>query len=99
MTYSLVIREIAAADILAAKQSYNELRPGLGNDFALCVEEAIARILHFPLSYAKVGLDLRRVLVHRFPFAIYFRVDGREITVHGVFPNRQNPDVWQQRRQ
>ena len=99
MSHTLTVLELAAADVFAAKSRYNELRPGLGNDFALCVDEALARIQRFPLTYATIDLDFRRVLVRRFPFAVYFRVNHRQITVYGVFPSRENPEVWRRRGQ
>jgi len=99
MNQALTVLELAAADVLAAKSRYNELHPGLGNDFALCVDEALARIHRFPLSYAIIDLDFRRVLVRRFPFAVYFRVNRQQITVYGVFHNRQNTDAWRRRGQ
>jgi toxin ParE1/3/4 len=86
MAYSVAILELAAADVLKAKKRFNELRPSLGNDFALSIQEAIARIQHSPMSYAKMDHEFRRVFVRRFPYAIYFRADDRQIIVYGVFP-------------
>jgi toxin ParE1/3/4 len=74
MSYRLDILGLAVADMRAAKEWHNLIRPGLGEDFGLCLEEALERVRRQPLAYAVVGYEFRRVLVHRFPYSIYFRI-------------------------
>jgi len=38
-----------------------------------------------------------RILSKRFPFAIYYRIDGHFITVHAVLDCRRNP-AWSRKR-
>jgi toxin ParE1/3/4 len=97
MTYHLDILSLAAEDMHAAKNYFNRLRHGLGDDFGLCLEEALERMRRNPVIYAPVRSEFRRVLIHRFPYAIYFRTDSKQIKVYGVFHNRQNTDTWHQR--
>ena len=61
------------------------------------VEEAIERLRRNPRAYAIIESNFRRVLVRRFPYAIYFRTKDDLIAVYGVFHNHQNTDVWQRR--
>lgn len=97
MTRRLVVLSCAAADILTAAGWYGQRRSGLSDDFSLCVEEAIERIVSNPLAYAEVGSGFRRALVRRFPYAVYFRVLEKEIKVYGVFHMRRHPTLWQRR--
>ena len=48
MTYCLIIRSLAEADILVAFDWYEEQRPGLGIEFMSEVESALGRIVNNP---------------------------------------------------
>lgn len=51
---------------------YEVQQPGLGMEFILELDAAIERAVETPLIYAPVFQEIRRVLVRRFPFAVYF---------------------------
>ena len=48
MSLAFVIRPEAESDLAGAKDWYDQHRPGLGDEFLLCVEEAFERIRRFP---------------------------------------------------
>jgi len=58
----------------------------------------IASILQNPLAYPRVYGDIRRALVQRFPYAVYFRPLGDELVVLAVMHGRRLPRRWQSRR-
>jgi plasmid stabilization system protein ParE len=55
------------------------------------VEAAIETILQMPNLYAKQYDSFRRVLIRRFPFSIFYTIEKKEIVVHAIFDNRQDP--------
>jgi len=55
---------------------------------------AIAR---HPESYPVIGRRLRRALTSRFPFAIFYILDGDTVRVFGVLHTSRSPRVWQAR--
>ena len=67
----------------------------VGAAFLLCVEEVIERIGRTPEMYAVVYQDIRRALTRRFPYALYYRVEGNEVVVVGVLHTRRDPREWQ----
>ena len=73
MNYDLIIRPDAESDVADARSWYEEQRAGLGDDFVLCVEEALERIRRAPEVNAVSYKRIRRALVHRFPYVIYYR--------------------------
>jgi plasmid stabilization system protein ParE len=81
VTPRLVLRPQAAAELLDARDWYEEQRPGLGGAFATEVDRVLARIVGAPLAYARVQGETRRALVRRFPYAIYFHAMSDEIVV------------------
>jgi plasmid stabilization system protein ParE len=72
VTPRLVLRPQAEAELLDARDWYEDQRPGLGGAFAAEVDRALAGILQAPLAGPRVQGEIRRVLVRRFPYAIYF---------------------------
>jgi plasmid stabilization system protein ParE len=93
----MIIRPEAEADLLTARAWYERQRVGLGAEFLLCVEEVIERIDRTPEMYAVVHRDIRRALTRRFPYAIYYRIEGHEVIVLGVLHTHRDPREWQAR--
>ncbi|MBT3257888.1 MAG: type II toxin-antitoxin system RelE/ParE family toxin [Deltaproteobacteria bacterium] len=81
----------AKDDLDIAFEWYEEQRRGLGFEFLDCVEVAIETIQQMPKLFAKHHADFRRALVQRFPFSIFYTIEEKEIVVHAVFDNRQDP--------
>ena len=98
MTPRLVLRPQAEAEVLDARDWYEEQRPGLGEAFGTQVEEALARIAQAPRAYPRVQGETRRSLLRRFPYAIYFVATSDEIVVLGIIHGRRHPRRWPSRR-
>jgi len=93
----LIINPEADADLAEAKAWYDGRRPGLGDDFLLCVEEVFDGIRRTPGLHAEVFQELRLALIRRFPFAVVYRLDEDQITVVAVYHTRRDPSGWQDR--
>jgi len=81
----------AGNDLDIAFEWYEGQRRGLGFDFLDCVEVTIETIQQMPKLYAEHHEHFRRALVRRFPFSIFYTIEGKEIIVHAIFDNRQDP--------
>jgi len=77
---------------------YEHQRSGLGSEFFLSIDEAIERILRNPSSFPIVHNTIRRAVVKRFPFAVFFETEKSEIRVLAVFHSRRNPARWRTRQ-
>lgn len=97
MSHRFLIRPEAEADLAEAKRWYEQRREGLGADFLLCVEEALQRMGRHPELYPVVYKDVRRAVIRRFPYGIFYRLMGEEIVVIGVLHGRRDPSRWQSR--
>lgn len=98
MTPRLVLRPQAETEVLNARDWYEDQRPGLGDAFATEVDRAVVGILQAPLAHPRVQIEIRRALLRRFPYAIYFRATPDEIVVLAVIHGRRHPQRWQSRR-
>ena len=88
------------------RRTPNSLRPAngilTGAGIWICdscnpIEETLSRVLDHPYSFPPVRGNLRRAVVRRFPFAIFYEVTANEIEIIAVFHSRRNPEVWQSR--
>jgi plasmid stabilization system protein ParE len=91
MNRTLVVSTRTEADLAEAVAWYDRLQPGLGDDFVRCVERALDRILDHPHAFATNSHDVRRALVRRFPYGLFFRVRQQRIEVEALFPLRSDP--------
>ncbi len=77
---------------------YEHQRVGLGAEFILCIDEAMERIRRNPEAYPKVYKSSRRIVVRRFPFALFYDVSGTELRVLAIFHSKRDPGRWKKRR-
>ncbi len=94
---AVVLRPEADAEALQAHAWYEQRRSGLGAEFSEAMFETVSRIVEQPTAYQSVRGPIRRAVLHRFPYAFYFREDEDTIVVLAVH-GRQHPGRWQERR-
>lgn len=58
---------------------YNECSPGLGDEFLGEFEHQVFEIAAMPNRWVAVENGIRRSLMSRFPYVIYFRVAGDDL--------------------
>ncbi len=90
-------RPEAFADIAEAFSWYDAQRRGLGEEFEAAIDQTIKLLERMAEAAPEVHRGLRRALVHRFPFAIYYFVTGSEVEVRGVIHTSRHPRRWQDR--
>ena len=97
-TFPILVPE-AKNDVADAYRWYEEQSLGLGMEFLHCVEAALLSIQQSPLIYPVVHEAYRRMLVRRFPFAIFFEIDNASecCIVYSVFHCSQSPEKWRKR--
>ncbi len=71
----ILFRSVAEQELREAYRWYEDQRTGLGEDFLLCVEAAVAKARRSPELYPEVHKNVRRVLVRRFPYGIFYVVE------------------------
>jgi plasmid stabilization system protein ParE len=64
----------AQRDIAQAAQYYGNQRSGLDEEFLAEIDDAVARVGANPLMFEQVRPGIRRYLVERFPYGIYYRM-------------------------
>jgi toxin ParE1/3/4 len=86
----------AVEALLETRPWYGRLEPVLARDFAEAVAAAVERIRREPRSFPMIHGQIRRLVLRRYPYAVYFREQGAEILVIALH-GREDPRRWQQR--
>jgi len=94
----VIISPEAEADLADAYQWYEQRVEGLGDEFLLCVEACIRSVARSPKIYQKVHKNIRRALVRRFPYGVFFIEEVNHIRVVAVFHAHRNPVIWRDRK-
>jgi plasmid stabilization system protein ParE len=94
-----VIFHVAAeAELEAASDYYESCRSGLGGQFETAVQDAVRRLAQMPSAYPAHGHSgLRKCLVRRFPYTLYFLDRPTDVWIAAVAHQRRRPDYWKNR--
>ncbi|HEY4241392.1 MAG TPA: hypothetical protein VGM88_16335 [Kofleriaceae bacterium] len=89
MTPALVLRPAARAALFQARREF-------GSGFTDESLQVFDRVQALPRQFAIVYADIRRALIRRYRFAVFFRIDDarNEIVVLRVLPQRIDPTKW-----
>ena len=96
MSLPVVLTPEAEAEFDEAADWYEE-NAGLGAEFTAAVHAVFDRIGNFPLIHQVVFKNIRRAVVKKFPYIVYYRPESDRISVIAVFHGRRNPTIWQGR--
>ncbi len=91
------LRPAAAADIEDAYRWYEARLTGLGGEFLDAVDNAITKLVERPLAYAVVHRTVRRILLPRFPYGLFYVVANGTVEVVACFHVRRDPARWPRR--
>ena len=91
------VRPLAETDLAEAYEWYEQQAAGLGAQFLDEVQAVYERVEQFPAAFPEVYRDVRRALVRRFPFAVFYRL--RDDTAHIIACThvRRHPRAWRSR--
>ena len=70
---------------------YEAVATGLGHEFLRSYFVAVAVAGRRPLIYRRTYGAFRRVLLGRFPYALYFRVEGRTVVIFLLIHAARDP--------
>ena len=98
MTRTLIVRAEGEADLAAAKLWYEEQHDGLGARFLAEVDATFRRIEANPMAFGYVRGKLRRALVQRFPFGVFYVLTEQNIVVVAVLHAARDPRLWGKRQ-
>ena len=93
----LTVRPAAELDALEAASWYESERAGLGTEFLDELRTTFARIEEGSQRFPVVFRDVRRAILKRFPFGVFFVVESNNPVVLAITHLRRHPRAWQKR--
>ncbi len=94
----VVYRLVAGRDIAEARRWYDAKRVGLGREFRQAVRVVESLIKAHPDAFPKVHGEIKRVLVTRFPYAVYYqRLDAGTLEIIACLHTRRGPQTLRDR--
>ena len=84
----------AEQEMLDAARYYELQALGLGDDFLDKIDSAVQDISENPKAWPILRFEIRRRLIHRFPYGLLYRVDPDEIVVLATMHLRRHPSYW-----
>ena len=91
MNYSLIIEYPAELDMADVMDWYQQAHPGLEKDFQFRFEKTLERIKFNPEAYAIVKRKMRRALIDRFSYGVFYLLELQLIRVVAVAHTSRHP--------
>ena len=95
--YSIELSEEAEIDFDKSYEYYSEDSPKVADAFFKRVNLSLENIKQNPFSYPEVYKEIRKYVVKKFPFVIYYLIEDYSIKVIALFHTSRNPEIWNER--
>lgn len=89
----------AFEEFVDAVAYYEDCAPGLGMDLSREVHTAVQNVVDYPTLWPEIEGDVRRCLVHRFPYAVLYSIEPNGVFILAVMHLRRDPQYWKHRIQ
>jgi len=97
MAFNLIVGLEAEQDLSAAFRWYEGRRTGLGHDFLLQVDAGFRFLERTPLVFPEIYRGIRRHLIKRFPYKIYYLVEETTVVILAVVYGGRDPQLIRKR--
>ena len=94
VAYRLKFSGRAVREVGEAREWYEEQSEGLGLEYQAALELQLRRLEQAPLLYVEIVPGIRRSLLPRFPYAVFFTIKGDLLHILAVIHNARNPKRW-----
>ena len=97
MPLPIVFRRIAQLELDNSISWYESKRIGLGKEFWIEIEKRLERIAKQPHQFQQIPGRVRRAVLSRFPYSIYFLPEADRTVVLAIFHARRDPQNLERR--
>ncbi|HEU5054066.1 MAG TPA: type II toxin-antitoxin system RelE/ParE family toxin [Hanamia sp.] len=84
MAFEIIIKPIVLLDLDEALLWYEAEQPGLAKRFYQSFEIAIERIRKNPNAFFDVAPEVKKILLKKFPYKIFYTISGNKIIILGI---------------
>jgi len=90
----VIFTRIARQELEDAGRFYELEYSGLGQSFKEEVRKSALRISEYPKAWSIERGEVRKCLLHRFPYKLLYSVEEDHILVIAVAHQHRKPDYW-----
>ncbi len=94
---NVIFNELARDELDDAVAYYELKAGGLGERFRSEVRKAARRIAEHPEAWPPEKGEVRKYLLHKFPYKILYSVEADHIFIIAVAHQHRKPDYWADR--
>ena len=94
MALPVVYRRQVGLDLASGFGYYEEQSKRLGEEFLGAVDSSFGAIERYPEMFARIHGEVRRALVSRFPYGIFYRIESKRVVVLAVLHTARDPKIW-----
>ena len=98
MALPIVYRRKVGRDLAKGFGYYEGQGEGLGDKFLAAVDAVFDAIERYPEMFSRVHGEVRRAVISKFPYAVFFRVESKRVVVLAVLHTARDPKLWPQSR-
>jgi plasmid stabilization system protein ParE len=95
--FTVIFTQAARAELIEAQDWYESEAPGLGRRFREAIGALAERMSANPRQFPVVFKSVRRALLRRFPYALFFVIEEQTLFVIACFHGSRDPLQWQRR--
>jgi plasmid stabilization system protein ParE len=86
------VLKIARADLTAGYWFYEQQEPGLGDYFLRRIYEDLELLGRSAGIHRKTASGFHKMIARRFPYAIFYRINGDTAEVLAILDGRRSPE-------
>ncbi len=95
--FSIELFDEAEVDFDRSYKFYYEDSPKVADTFFKRINLGFENIKQTPKSFPIAHKDVRKYVVKKFPFVIYYRIVDTVAQVIAIFHTSRNPEIWIER--
>ena len=94
---NVIFDKLARLELDDAIEFYELEVPGLGKRLQKEVKQGIRRICEYPLAWTKEKGDIRRYILHKFPYKILYSIEEGYVYIIAIAHGHRRPNYWIER--
>lgn len=95
--FSIELSDEAEVDFDKSYEFYFEDSPKVADTFFKQMNIGFENIKQNPKSFPIAHKSVRKYVVKKFPFVIYYRIVDTIIQIVAIFHTSRNPEIWNER--
>ena len=97
LDYKIFVHHETQLEVQETFHHYQDLNEGLGFEFIRSMDATLQFIKRNPFSYQKIYGEIRRVLLRKFPYALFYLVEENQIVILACLHQKRSEIDWLRR--